>query len=59
MFELNEAYLNCPTKINEYIIDGKKYIVHSHFIGEKDIDTVISGIAMHRAESDIFVKKAA
>lgn len=49
MFELNEQYKDCPVTVNEYMIDGRKYIVHSHFIGEKDIDTVIRDIAFHRA----------
>ena len=49
MFELNEKYKDCPVTVNEYMIDGRKYIVHSHFIGEKDIDTVICDIAFHRA----------
>ena len=49
MFELNEKYKDCPVTVNEYMIDGRKYIVHSHFIGEKDIDVVIRDIAFHRA----------
>ena len=49
MFELNEKYKDCPVTVNVYMIDGRKYIVHSHFIGEKDIDTVIRDIAFHRA----------
>ncbi|MGN1133712.1 MAG: hypothetical protein ACI4RN_04560 [Oscillospiraceae bacterium] len=34
MFELNEKYKDFPERISEYEIDGKKYIVHSRFIGE-------------------------
>ena len=49
MFELNEQYKDCPVRTNEYEIDGKKFIVHSHFIGSKDIDKVISEIAFNRA----------
>ncbi len=49
MFEMNEKYADCPVTVSEYEIDGKKYVVHSHFIGEKDIDTVIRNIAFHRA----------
>ena len=33
MFELNEKYKDFPERISEYIIDGKKYIVHSRFVG--------------------------
>lgn len=52
MFEINEKYADCPVTVSEYEIDGKKYIVHSHFIGEKDIDTVIRNIAFHRAMNE-------
>ena len=49
MFELNNQHKDCPVHTNEYEIDGKKFIVHSHFIGSKDIDKVISEIALNRA----------
>ncbi len=61
MFELNEQHKDCPVRTNKYEIDGKKFIVHSHFIGSKDIDKVISEIAFNRAlnESLNTTKKAA
>ena len=61
MFELNERCKESPVRTNEYEIDGKKFIVHSHFIGGKDIDKVISEIAFNRAlnESLNTTKKAA
>ena len=61
MFELNKRYKDSPVRTNEYEIDGKKFIVHSHFIGGKDIDKVISEIAFNRAlnESLNTTKKAA
>ena len=49
MFELNNQHKDCPVHTNEYEIDGKKFIVHSYFIGGKDIDKVISEIAFTRA----------
>ena len=49
MFELNDQHKDCPVHTNEYEIDGKRFIVHSHFIGGKDIDKVISEIAFTRA----------
>ena len=58
MIELNEKYKDCPVSVNEYLINGKKYIVHSHFVGNKDIDTVIRNIAFHKAMNEI-LKKAA
>lgn len=54
--ELNEKYKGCPVRTNRYFIDGKEYIVHSHFCGNKDIDKVISSIALNRAMSDMFGK---
>ena len=59
MFELNEKYSSCPVRVSEYEIDGKKYVVHSHFIGNKDIDKVISEIAFNRAVCEVLENKAA
>ena len=59
MFEMNEQNKDCPEKISEYIIDDKKYIVHAHFIGEKDIDVVIHNIAITRAMNETFSDTAA
>ena len=47
--ELNEKYKEYPTVIREYEIGGKKYRVHSHFIGTKDLDKVLHQIALNRA----------
>ena len=49
MFELNEKYKDFPERISEYEIGGKKYIVHSRFVGEKKIDEVIGRLAFERA----------
>lgn len=59
MFELNEKYSACPVRVSEYEIDGKKYVVHSHFVGNKDIDKVISEIAFNRAACEVLKNKAA
>ena len=58
MFELNEKYSAYPTRTSEYEIDGKKYVVHSHFIGNKDIDKVISEIAFNKAVAETLNKVA-
>lgn len=50
--ELNEKYSSCPVCVREYEIDNKKYVVHSHFVGSKDIDDVISSIAFKQALSE-------
>lgn len=49
MFEMNEKYKDYPERISEFVIDGKKYIVHSRFVGEKNIDEVIGRLAFERA----------
>ena len=36
--ELNEMYKDAPKRTSEYEIDGKKFIVTSHFVGTKDLD---------------------
>lgn len=54
--ELNEKYRDCPVRTKSYCIDGKEYIVHSHFVGSKDIDNVISSIAFIRAMSEVLKK---
>ena len=58
MIELNEKYKDCPVSVNEYLINGKKYIVHSHFVGDKDIDVDIRNIAFHKAMNEILEKAA-
>ena len=59
MFDMNKQNKDCPVSVTEQIIDGKKYIVKSHFIGEKDIDTVIRSIAFTRAMSETIGTQAA
>lgn len=54
--ELNEKHKDCPVRTNRFFVDGKEYIVHSHFCGNKDIDKVISTIALNRAMSEVFGK---
>ena len=49
MFELNEKFKDYPERVSEYVIDGKKYIVHSRFVGEKNIEEVIGRLAFERA----------
>jgi len=59
MFEMNEQNKDCPVKTTEYTIDDKKYIVHAHFVGEKDVDTIIRNIAFTRAMNETFSETAA
>lgn len=43
--EMNDAYKDCPVRTSEYTIDGKKYIVKSHFVGAKELNDVLYRIA--------------
>ncbi len=47
--ELNEKYKDAPKRTAEYEIDGKKYVVTSHFVGNKNLDKVLYDIAFRRA----------
>ena len=59
IFDYAEQHKNCPVKTAEHIIDDKKYIVHAHFVGEKDINVVIHNIAITRAMNETFSETAA
>ena len=39
--ELNEQYKDCPTQEQEFEIEGRKYIIISHYKGKKDLDEVV------------------
>ena len=58
IFEYAEQHKDCPEHTNEYEVNGKKYIVHSHFVGQKDIDKVLSDIAVSRALSEVLYNAA-
>lgn len=51
--ELKQEFLNFPTKENEYEIDGNKYIVISHFVGNKDINKVMLNLASEQAYKEL------
>lgn len=53
MQEMNEQYKNCPVQVNKYEVDGRLYRVHSHFIGDRDINDVIYRYAENRAMSEM------
>lgn len=38
--ELNEKFKDCPIQKTEIEIEGRKYIIVSHFTGKKDLDEV-------------------
>ena len=51
--ELNEKFKDCPTRISEYNINGKKFIVKSHFVGTKDLNKTLYDIAYKKAMSEM------
>ena len=53
IFEYEKEHLEAPVHTAEYIIDGKKYIVHSHFVGSKDIDKVLMDIAERQVLDEV------
>ena len=44
-----EQYKNCPTRTRVQEIDGCRYNVHSHFIGDKDLDEIMNKLAFEAA----------
>ena len=50
--ELNERFKDCPTRQIQVEHEGRKYIVISHFTGQKDLDDVIMKSAYSRAMSE-------
>ena len=53
MSEMCAEFSSAHTSINEYEIRGKKYIVTSHYTGEKDIGQVIYALATDRAKREL------
>ncbi len=51
--ELNEKFKDCPTKEKEIVIDGRTYIVISHYTGQKDLDDVVYKTAYNQAMSEL------
>lgn len=51
--QLREEFSNAPTSQREYMIEGKKYIVTSHYCGNKDVDDIIRRVAVNRAYRDL------
>lgn len=53
MQEMNEQYKDCPVQINEYEVNGRRYRVTSHFIGDKDINDVMYRYAEERTMNEM------
>lgn len=53
MSEMCAEFSSAPTSTSEYEIRGKKYIVTSHYAGEKDIGQTIFTLATDRAKREL------
>ena len=53
MEQLREAFADAPTSQREYVIRGKKYVVTSHYTGDKDVNEVLQRIAVNRVLKDM------
>ncbi len=51
--ELNEQYKDCPTQEQEFEIEGRKYIIVSHYTGKKDLDEVVYRNAYNQAMDEV------
>lgn len=52
--ELKQAFSNFSTSQNEYVVNDKKYIVVSHFVGNKNINEILIKLAQKQAYSEMF-----
>mgnify|MGYP001857383210 len=53
MMQMCAEFSSAPTSTREYEIRGKKYIVTSHYAGEKDIGQTIFALATDRAKREL------
>ena len=51
--ELNDKFKDCPTQMTEIEIEGRKYVVISHFTGQKDLDEVVYRNAYNQAMDEV------
>ena len=51
--QLSAEHGSAPTSMREYEIGGKRYIVTSHYAGEKEIDSTIRSISIDRAKREM------
>ena len=51
--ELNDKFKDCPIQMTEIEIEGRKYVVISHFTGQKDLDDVVYKNAYKQAMDEV------
>ena len=49
----NNEYESVPTTSHTEIIGGKKYVVVSHYVGDKDFKKVLSDLAFRQVLADM------
>lgn len=47
--ELKQQFKDFPTTQKEYEIDDRKYTVISHFVGDKNVNEILLGLAKKQA----------
>ena len=52
--ELKQEFSNFSTTQNEYVVNDKKYIVVSHFVGNKNINEILIKLVQKQAYSEMF-----
>ena len=52
--ELKQEFSNFSTSQNEYVVNDKKYVVVSHFVGNKIINEILIKLAQKQAYSEMF-----
>ena len=52
--ELKQEFSNFSTSQNEYVVNDKKYIVVSHFVGNKNINEILIKLTQKQAYSEMF-----
>ena len=51
--ELIQKFKDFPTAQKEYEIDDRKYTVVSHFVGDKNVNEILLGLAKKQAYNEI------
>lgn len=51
--ELTQQFKDFPTSQKEYEIDDRKFIVISHFVGDKNVNEILLGLAKKQAYNEI------
>lgn len=53
--ELKQEFSNFSTSQNEYVVNDKKYVVISHFVGNKNTNEILIKLAQKQAYDEMFL----